>query len=121
MTDPTPTDGRPHDEAEALLPWYSTGQLDPRERARDEHHLASCAHCQCQWEVELRLIDEVQALTPDVDSGWARLRARIESSSPTRRERPGVVPALGDFWTMLKRPAFAAVAVAQLAFLVVAG
>src|SRR5262247_4040835 len=92
--------GRPAPRrSRGLLPWYSTGQLDPRERARVEHHLASCGHCQRQLDVELRLIDEFQALTPDVDSGWARLRARIESSSPTRRERPGVVPALGDFWT----------------------
>lgn len=118
MPDPIPTDDQPHDEAEALLPWYSTGQLDAADRARVEHHLATCARCQRQLTVERRLIDEFQRLTPEVDSGWARLRGQLE---PTRRQSPKLSRPLARFWAVLNRPAVAAFAVAQLAFVVVAG
>jgi anti-sigma factor RsiW len=120
MTDPTLTDDQPHDEAEALLPWYATGQLDPHERARVERHLESCVHCQRQLAVERRLVDEFQTLTPEIDSGWARLRARLEPPRSATRARPKFVAVLGDLWTIFSRPAVATLAVAQLAFVVVA-
>lgn len=107
-----------HDEAEELLPWYATGQLEAADRARVERHLLSCGDCREQLAVERRLIDEFQVMTPEVESGWARLRGRIDSSVP-RAQRPR--QPFAEIWQLLTRPAVAALAVAQLAFVVIAG
>src|SRR6266550_177105 len=74
---PPPQDA--HEEAEVLLPWYATGQLEPGERALVENHLESCAECKRLLALEHRMVEEFQALDPGIDSGWARLRGRIET------------------------------------------
>src|SRR3954452_8368998 len=123
MPDPIRTDDQPHDEAEALLPWYATGQLDAADRTLVEQHLASCAQCQRQLTVERRLVDEFQAYSPEVDSGWARLRARIEPprAASSRRELPDVGRLVAGWWQSFSRPAVMGLVAAQLAFVVVAG
>jgi anti-sigma-K factor RskA len=108
----------PHDEAEELLPWYATGQLDAADHARVERHLLSCGDCREQLAVERRLIDEFQAMAPEVESGWARLRGRIDT--PVQVARAPKQP-FAELWAFLTRPAVAAIAVAQLAFVVIAG
>lgn len=110
---------KPHDEAEELLPWYATGQLDAADRARVERHLHACAACREQLAVERRLIDEFQAMTPEIESGWARLRVRVQTPS-TVPPRRGPSP-LAEFLDFVRRPAVAGLAAAQLAFVVVAG
>jgi anti-sigma factor RsiW len=112
MADSNLTESKPHDEAEELLPWYATGQLDSAERARVERHLYSCDSCRRQLAVERRLIDEFQSMAPEVDSGWSRLRARIEPPQPVRPRKPGFFEDLG---ALIRRPAVAALAAAQLA------
>jgi hypothetical protein len=107
-----------HDEAETLLPWYVTGQLDPRDRALVEAHLPSCANCRRQLKTERLLIDEFRSLTPEIDTGWARLRAQIE---PERQKRATFSPSFGEIWNVFRRPAVAALAAAQIAFVIVAG
>lgn len=127
MQDPNLTERPPHDEAEELLPWYATGQLDDADRARVESHLASCAYCRQQLVLERQLIDEFQQMSPQVESGWERLKGRIEApvaavapaSAPRRTPARGNVFA--ELWALLNRPAIAACAVAQLAFVLVAG
>lgn len=118
MPDPIRSDDNPHDEAEALLPWYATGQLDPSDRALVETHLLSCGQCQRQLGLELRMVDEFQTFSPEVDSAWARLRRRIEprESWLERLSRQGA-----QAWRELSRPPVARLAFAQLAFVVVAG
>lgn len=108
----------PHDQAEELLPWYATGQIDPADRMLVESHLSSCARCQRQLGVEQRLIEEFRSLEPQIDAGWALMRARVapQSVGPSR-----IPSAIRDFWDLARRPAVAALAVAQLAFVVVAG
>ena len=116
---PTFQSQRPHDEAEELLPWYATGQLDAAERARVERHLYACAECREQLCVERRLISEFQTISPQVEVGLgpaSRGRSRRRRSS-LRRGRP----ALAELWSILSRPAVATLAVAQLAFVIVAG
>lgn len=108
----------PHDEAELLLPWYAMGQLDERDRARFEDHLYSCASCREQLSVERRVAGEFQAMTPEIESGWARLRTRIGESDSAKSLRPR--PAR-EFWALLTRPAVASLAAAQLAFVILAG
>jgi anti-sigma factor RsiW len=129
MNDPHIADRPPHDEAEELLPWYATGQLDAADRARVDAHLSTCAYCRQQLALERRLIDEFQAMTPEVESGWARLKSRIAGPVATRvaaraipaYPRPPRQNVFAEFWGILSRPAVAGLAFAQLAFVVVAG
>jgi anti-sigma factor RsiW len=106
-----------HDQADELLPWYATGQLEPADRALVEGHLVSCARCQRQLAAERALVDQFQAFSPEVDSGWAELRGRIESRPPAR---PSIADSLRDFWHALTRPVLAAFAAAQLALVALA-
>jgi len=107
-----------HDEAEELLPWYATGQLDPTDQALVEHHLSTCARCQRQLGLERVLVEEFRSFTPEVDTGWTRLRDRIESPARTRSSVAGIATQI---WQALNRPAVATLAIAQLAFVIVSG
>ncbi len=118
MPDFNHTEPQPHDAAEELLPWYATGQLDEPERIRVEEHLSSCSGCREQLTIERRLIHEFRSQAPEVDAGWARLRDRIAAQPRPARHQPRSAPALRD---LVRRPAVAALAAAQLAFVVVAG
>lgn len=118
MTDPILTDDQPHDEADALLPWYATGQLDPADRAVVEKHLESCARCRQQLAVELGMIDAFRAYAPEVDSGWARLRTRLE---PPRRDPLSLGNMVSGWLGLFTRPAVAAIAIVQLAFVILVG
>ena len=106
----------PHDLAEELIPWYATGRLDAADRTLVEAHLATCARCQRQLAGEQMLIDQFQAMSPEIDSGWAQLRGQIEA----RPARPSAHETLTDFWNLLKRPVVAALATAQVAFVAAA-
>jgi len=126
MSEPNPSERPPHDAAEELLPWYATGQLDEVDRARVDAHLSTCASCRQQLSLERQLIDEFQAMSPEVESGWARLQSRLNapvaaveySPPPARPARPN---PFAEIWAMLSRPAVAGLAIAQLAFVVAAG
>ena len=117
------TERKPHDEAEELLPWYANGQLDATDRAKVDAHLSSCAHCRQQLVLDRQLIDEFQAMTPEVESGWARLRNRVEvpATLPVRTFKPRRPSPLAEAFAFLSRPAIATLAAAQLAFIVIAG
>lgn len=108
------SDDRPHDEAEALLPWYATGQLDADDRAVVEAHLAACSGCRQQLTLERQFVREFRASTPRLDASWARMRARLEG----RPARAPLAAIAADFCSMLRRPGVAALALAQVAFLV---
>lgn len=108
----------PHEQAEELLPWYATGQLDDADRSIVEAHLAACARCQRQLAGERRMVEQFQSFSPEVDSGWARMRQRIEPPSPKRR--PTLRQTASEIWQLLKRPAIAALATAQVAILAIA-
>lgn len=117
-----------HKEAEELLPWYATGQLDREDHALVEAHLSSCAHCRRQLALELHMVEEFASLTPETDAGWERLRRRIEAQPypqpcSQRRETWWDKAALdaASLWQGFRRPPVAAFAFAQLAFVVVAG
>ena len=104
-----------HQELEELLPWYANGRLDSDDRVKVERHLESCSSCREELALDRRLIDEFQSLTPEIDAGWARMRARI---APTRKPAPRVPRMFGDFWTQLRQPGVAALAAAQVAFVI---
>ena len=48
MHDPAVNLAEPHHDAEELLPWYATGQLDGEDLSLVEQHLSNCAHCRRQ-------------------------------------------------------------------------
>jgi len=118
MAEPSLSEHGPHDEAEELLPWYATGQLGEADRARVERHLYSCAACREQLALERRMTDEFRSAKPELESGWARLKARIEPPRPTAAPR---LSFLADLKSLVGRPAVAALAAAQIAFVIVAG
>lgn len=118
MADVIHSEPKPHDAAEELLPWYATGQLDEADRVCVEEHLASCSGCRNQLAMERRMIHEFRSQVPEVDAGWARLRKRIEPQFTPPRHRPRTGLRLRD---LVRRPAIAVLAAAQLAFVVLAG
>jgi anti-sigma factor RsiW len=119
MPNPIASEIAPHHEAEELLPWYATGQLEADDLALVEDHLSSCAHCRRQLAFERKMVDQFAGLTPEVDTGWERLKQRLQPPSESwsgraRRE-------LASVWQGFNRPAVAAFAFAQLAFVAIAG
>lgn len=124
MPDPTQDEVQPHHPAEELLPWYATGRLDREDRALVENHLSSCAQCREQLTFERRMVDEFVALSPEVEAGWARLKARIAQprSAPSGNGWWGrIVRESAELWGLLTRPAVAALATVQLVLIGVAG
>ena len=107
-----------HDEAEELLPWYVTGQLEESDRTRVEEHLSFCSKCREQLAFERRMVQEFRAQAPEVDSGWARLRDRIERRQRAPQRLKG---AANDLWNVFRQPGVMALAAAQVGFLVVGG
>jgi hypothetical protein len=116
MAKPVPSDDA-HLQAETLLPWYATGQLDPSDRVVVEDHLSTCVSCQRQLQSEHLLIEQFRSLTPEIDSGWTRLRAQIEPQGNQRR----TWSVFEEIWDIFRRPAVAALAAAQVAFVILAG
>jgi len=130
MPNPIETEVQPHHDAEELLPWYVTGQLEGDELAFVEAHLSSCAHCRRQLAFERQLVEEFAGLTPEIDTGWERLKQRLEAPGPlaTPRRAPArrglwdsIASDAAAFWETLTRPAVAALATAQVAFVAIAG
>jgi anti-sigma factor RsiW len=130
MPNPIETEIQPHHDAEELLPWYVTGQLEGDELAFVETHLSSCAHCRRQLAFERQMVDEFASLTPEIDTGWARMRQRLEAPNPLAtpaRARVGrgwwhtITSDAAALWETLTRPAVATLAMAQVAFVAIAG
>lgn len=116
MPSPDPTDLQPHDEAEELLPWYATGRLDPADRLRVERHLEACAECREQLAFERALAQEFQSFEPQVESRWSSLKGRIEAQSAGRAPAAPRRDWAGELWAFVTRPAVAAFAAAEVAF-----
>ena len=108
----------PHDQAEELLPWYATGRLEAPERERVEAHLAGCADCRDQLALERRRIEAFRSFSPEVESGWKRVRDRI--AVPTHGatvHRPPLGTTGAELWAAFTRPAVIAFATMQIVFL----
>jgi hypothetical protein len=87
MADIIRLNGDAHAQTQHLLPWYVTGALTEKEAAQVEKHLAECAECRTDMEIEKTLARQVQTLPCAVERGWATLKARIEEAQAARRKR----------------------------------
>lgn len=91
-----------HREIEALLPWHVTGQLDAADGARVAAHLEACGECRGRAETERQLAAAIVREPADADTGWARLRERLDLDrpAPAAVADPGArrVPWFGWRW-----------------------
>ncbi len=78
----------PHQEAQALLPWYANGTLDPSERELVQGHLEGCPECRADLEANAALASHVASLPTDIEEGWAALRAKMAAIPPRPRRKP---------------------------------
>lgn len=78
--------GSPHEQTQALLPWYANGTLDAEDQAQVEAHLAACAECRAELEGERALASQIASLPMDMEHGWAKMAGDLDA-----RPRPGRV------------------------------
>jgi hypothetical protein len=85
-----PLDTDEHHAVQALLPWYVTGRLDSEDVARVDAHLADCARCQDELDLDraLQAAQPLSAERGDVERGLARMRGLIESGPQRMRPAP---------------------------------
>lgn len=72
--------GDPHEQTQALLPWYVNGTLDAAEAAMVEAHLVACAECREELQFERAMGSRIGGLSMDVEQGWAAMRQRLETA-----------------------------------------
>lgn len=95
----TPESDSTHEETRDLIPWWVNGRLSDAEARQVEAHLATCAACRADAEVERRVLAAVRhksqvAYAPQVS--LQKLMARIEDVErdvPTRPAPSRSVPA----------------------------
>jgi anti-sigma factor RsiW len=97
-----PLHGSRHDEAQRLLPWYVSGELDASDFALVDGHLADCAECRADLQWEETLMAEVEALPQPAADGWADLPVRPPVVAVAPR-RPIWEPLAG-LWQTVTRP-----------------
>jgi anti-sigma factor RsiW len=107
----------PHAQTQHLLPWYVTGALDGQELAQVEAHLADCAECREDAEIEKALASQVRTLPCDVERGWATLKARIDGAPrPGPRKAALFSRRIPVWWALGAQAAILAIVVPILAF-----
>jgi hypothetical protein len=93
--------GSQHDEAQRLLPWYVSGELDPVDFALVDGHLADCAECRADVQWEQSLMAEVEALPAPAAAGWDAPPVRRPVMTTPRRP---IRVVAADLWAALTRP-----------------
>ncbi len=98
MTAPADSNGV-HTLVQELLPWWVNGRLDEAEARQVESHLAQCAECRADAEVERRVLAAVRH-RPRVEyvpqASFEKLWSRIEDVErdvPSRLSPVALVPA----------------------------
>jgi len=75
----------PHEEIEALLPWYANGALTPAETATVEQHLAQCPACRAELKqchaLATAVRNNAESWQP-APGGFDRLMAEIDRLEP---------------------------------------
>jgi anti-sigma factor RsiW len=78
-----------HRVADALLPWFANGTLDPEERAFVERHLAECPRCRQEeeWLRKLYAACVAGEASPDAARVLHKLRKRLQQAPGRPRAR----------------------------------
>jgi len=108
-----PLDLDAHFAVRALLPWYAAQRIDPEDAAQVEAHLAGCASCRAELELDRRLLaaQPLSTIAGDVERGLQHMRKLIRSEAkPAQR-----APALWLRWLVGAQFAAIAVLVAMFA------
>lgn len=104
----TTTDDRstlsPHEEIEALLPWYANGTLTPAETATVERHLAQCPACRAELKqchaLATAVRDTAESWQP-APGGFDRLMAEIDrleaKPTPAKTRSPPLLQRILDW------------------------
>lgn len=71
--------GSPHEQTQALLPWYANGTLEAEETALVDGHLAECPECRADLDLERAMAQQVAALPLDKERGWAAMQDRLDA------------------------------------------
>lgn len=74
--------GSPHDDIQALLPWYVNGTLAAEEIARIEAHLSECAECRAELESEHSLARGIATMPLGVEHGWSSMKRQMSADPP---------------------------------------
>lgn len=88
------------DEIEALLPWYVSGKLDAKTRARVERYMEAHpevkAHLELAREEADAAIASNEAISPPGRDALDRLRASVAAAAPGREASAGLLTQLSD-------------------------
>ncbi len=109
--------GSPHEQAQALLPWYVNGTLDPDEKASVEAHVAGCPECRADVEAERVLAREIAELPLDAAEGWAAFSERLDrppAAEPDAAPIPLLKRRIPMGWAIGTQAIAAALAVAVM-------
>ncbi|MGZ5945611.1 MAG: zf-HC2 domain-containing protein [Caulobacteraceae bacterium] len=115
MADIIRLNGDSHAQTQHLLPWYVTGALAGKELAIVETHLAECAECREDAEIEKTLARHVRTLPCDVERGWRTLKTRLEGPRPLKRRIPLFGRRISIGWALAAQAASLAVLVPLVA------
>ncbi len=103
-TDDHSVTNHPHDEIEALLPWYANGTLTVAETATVEQHLSHCPACRADLEQCRALATAVQRNEESwqpAPGGFDRLMAEIDrleaKPTPAKASAPALFRRLLDW------------------------
>jgi anti-sigma factor RsiW len=79
-----------HKVADALLPWFVNGTLDPDEIAFVEHHVAECTRCreEVEWLRGLYAACAAGEASPEASSAFRKLRLRLDAPRDRRNGGP---------------------------------
>jgi anti-sigma factor RsiW len=96
------TDTHRHQECWLLLPWLANGRLSPVQRVEVEEHVAECAQCARELELQrlmCQALTEPDRITYAPAPSLRKLLDRIDGRAvPTRAARRAVAPSARSAW-----------------------
>lgn len=96
--------GEDHRHAQALLPWYVTGQLDAAEALRVKAHLDACVACRAELAAERRLRETMLAAPVEEGDARAPLRRRFSPASAALGAAGAIAASLAVAVVVLSPP-----------------
>ena len=111
----------PHRSTQELLPWYSTGRLDPDDQASVEAHLVGCASCRAELRSERALPVVVAGHPVAADLGWTEMYRNLSDKAEVSRRREPSSSLLRKWLTWPRKFGWLLAGQAAISVLVIAG